>query len=280
MNAIRPDAVSFSVCFAFDEANEAVTNAIRMLAADENVSEALLYCPDGAFDKPVNLWRGGDKIALVSAPKKNGKKPSLPVVYNKLAHSASADHIIFIDQYSCVSDDFVSQAAQEMQSECGVIFPTYRDDAAKIFDTPDVFLLCRGLGLRKDGAVAKMLSRREPNPYAAELRERSYPSLCTLIMPTHVFHNLGGFDEKLPHAFVEDFCLQAATSGVALRQSEILVCDAPLSHAGDASLKERKRIFNKHFDGLYRTGVLTAGIWWMRLKHAIFRKSARRAAAR
>ena len=70
MNAIRPDAVSFSVCFAFDEANEAVTNAIRMLAADENVSEALLYCPDGAFDKPVNLWRGGDKIALVSAPKK------------------------------------------------------------------------------------------------------------------------------------------------------------------------------------------------------------------
>jgi len=268
-NAGAGDAV-FTACLAFDRITERAVETMRLLAAEQSVGEILLYCRESSCDKPFSLWRGGEKIRQPIERDKKSAPLSLVAARGAMAQAAEFPYLLFFDQHTRPDAGLADALAEELREagEDALIFPPCRDIGALSFRRPDDYLLFEGLGLRPGGAVAAMLRRSKTSPYAEELADCAYPPVCTFAVPTRVFRALGGFDPNFPHSAAEEFCLHAATAGIKPRPSARVSCDNFSPPSPKERPGERKKMFAKHFDGLYRTGVINAGVLWMRVKSA------------
>ncbi|MET0155400.1 MAG: hypothetical protein ABW189_04775 [Rickettsiales bacterium] len=268
--------VGFSAIFTFDRLAGHVVEILRILALEKSVDDILVYCRESRCDLPFPTWSGGNKICEPIEREKS-RPLSLIAARNALAATSQSDYLLFVDERSLPEPGFADALASEIseQERDVALFPACRRRPPSHFSPPDDFLLVKGLGLRKDGFLAEWLRRDEKNPYEADMDECVYPLACTIAIKAAHFRALRGFDAHFTHSSVEEFCLAAATSGIKPKESRRAFCDITDAKPMKTPLSERKKMFLKHFDGFYRSGVIDLGVAWMRVRQCFGRAHAR-----
>jgi hypothetical protein len=284
----------FSVCLVADYADVNLYAVLGALAEDKAVAEILFSCrshPEGSSIDRSRIREGGKiretPLRVTDKDHKPAPRSALPSrekTYNILASLASFPFLLFMDARVRIDPGFASALYEEIRSldgnpDYGVFFPACVHARPLGFVTPDRFLLHEGLGFSPGGLPFRLLSGKK-SAYAQELAAGRFVPVRCFAVTRFFFWYLNGFDPELKRQTVQEFCIHAVAAGGRSLVSERVKCaylpsyDDFCERVEPEDVPDLARIFDKHFDGMYKSGVVKAGLFLFRVK-AFFRSLGR-----
>ena len=221
--ARRPDCPGTTSVILDGAAPEANRRFLDALPAGHG-HELLLAAADGPSGGEA-ARRAAPGVRVVAAERGDNAARRL----NRAAGAASGDYLLFLRADGPLTPDWDAALREHAaRPEVGVVGGHLLDDSGRVRSAG--LVLTDAAGLPAPAAGGPGPDAPDTPPFLGAVRDCSAVSRDCLMVRRALFHELGGFDERLDGPRVEsDFCLHARDAGYAVLATPF----AAFRHAGD-----------------------------------------------